>query len=449
MKTRFFYSLLVVSVLFSCIDRDYGVPQSEGNCVSRTATKTVAEVNSLATPVPTLYEDDDVIEAYVTSSDEGGNFFKSISMVSTDNGVGFSIPVDQVTLFADYEPGRKVYVNLKNRFISVDHSSMVIGNQNINENFPSGLSRLELFEYRNVIQKSCDKVDEETLVIKGLTIAEAVNNNNLHKLIEFDNVQFSGQSVGKTYFDPSLNSSGNATNHNLIDQNGNSVIVRVSLFSNFSGVKIPAGSGKVRGVLTKFNNTFQFMPRSIGDINLDNPRLYSFDFVDSLNENFESYANNFTNFTNYVNFDMGGGRLWTVNTFQNNKYLQMTAFNSTSPQPLNKSYFLVPVNFDAISTLSFKTQDRFYVGDVLKVYYSTDYIPFTSLDSANVVDISSNFTFATGNTGSNSLPFVNSGVYTFPAGLSGNGFIIFEYTGGYSFTPALTTNYHIDDIVIN
>ena len=88
-------------------------------------------------------------------------------------------------------------------------------------------------------------------------------------------------------------------------------------------------------------------------------------------------------------------------------------------------------------------------GGVLKVYYSTDYTPLGIVDDATLVDISSNFTIASGTTGSASQPFVNSGVYNFPAGLTGNGFIIFEYTGGYSFNPALTTTMHIDDVVIN
>ena len=109
----------------------------------------------------------------------------------------------------------------------------------------------------------------------------------------------------------------------------------------------------------------------------------------------------------------------------------------------------MPVDFTAANRLSFKTQDRFNVGDVLKVYYSTNYVPFSNVANATLVDITANFSIASGTTGSASQAFVNSGVYNLPSSLNGNGFIIFEYTGGYIFNPALTTTMHIDDIVVN
>ena len=109
----------------------------------------------------------------------------------------------------------------------------------------------------------------------------------------------------------------------------------------------------------------------------------------------------------------------------------------------------MPFNFTAANNMSFKSQDRFNVGDVLKVYYSTNYVALNNISNATLTDITSNFTIASGTTGSASLPFVNSGVYNFPASLTGNGYVIFEYTGGYSFSPVLTTTMHIDDVVIN
>lgn len=450
MKTIILTTLAVIVMILSCVDRDYAEP-SERACVTATTNKSVADVRAMATSTPLLYQNNDIIAAYVVSSDEGGNFFKSISMVSEDNQIGFSIPVDQVTLFADYEPGRKVYINLKNLYVSVDHSAMVIGNANINTAFPSGLSRLNVFEYENIILRGCEVKNEEELVIKTDDISQILNDNNLHKLIEIDSVQFGPASLGKNFFDPSVNNIGGATNHDLVDKNGNVMPLRVSSFANFAGQKIPFGSGKVRGVLTKFNTGYQFLVRTISDVKLTEPRIYSFSFVTSLNETFESYANNFSNFSDYINFATDGSKLWRTNTFQGNKYLMMSAFDSNSAfqSPLNKSYFMVPVDFSAISTLQFKTQDRFNNGNTLKVYYSTDYIPFTPLSGATLVDITSNFTIASGTTGSVTVPFVESGVYTFPGTAIGNGFIIFEYTGGYGFSPIITSNMHIDDIVIN
>lgn len=462
------------ATLVSCVNGDdYGTPDLSNECVTIDANITVSAITTSATGTATEYPDnaetDDFIEAYVTSSDEGGNFYKSISMVSTDGNIGFSMPVDSYNLYNKFEPGRKVTIKMDGRFYNVQHSSTVIGSS-----FNGGVGRISGVEYEDVILRSCEKVDEEELV-NNFTIAQAKNNANINKLIEFDAVQFTDGSAGGKYFDsnyPNLNFSnptypsniGGATNHQITDADGNKIIVRVSEFASFASSIVPMGRGKIRGVLTKFNNDFQFMIRTLNDVKLDQPRIDAnppiggtdIQFLGSYTETFESYTSGSVttgqrDFPKYINDPAEGGNYWYCEAFSGNKYLKMSAFsnNSNFQFPVNRVYFIMPVNFTAANNMSFKSQDRFNVGGVLKVYYSTDYIPLGIVDDATLVNITSNFTIASGTTGSASQPFVNSGVYNFPAGLTGNGFIIFEYTGGYSFNPALTTTMHIDDIVIN
>ncbi|MFY7957017.1 MAG: DUF5689 domain-containing protein, partial [Flavobacterium macrobrachii] len=82
MKTTFFKSILVLtsvaSFTSSCVNDDnYDTPQV--NCIETTLQKT-KEVSELSFgSTVTQYQQDDVIEAYVVSSDKGGNFFKTIS----------------------------------------------------------------------------------------------------------------------------------------------------------------------------------------------------------------------------------------------------------------------------------------------------------------------------------------------------------------------------------
>ena len=66
---------------------------------------------------------------------------------------------------------------------------------------------------------------------------------------------FSDSNVGMTYFD-AANQIGGATNNTVIDNAGNSIVVRVSEFATFAGAKIPGFNGKIRGVLTKFGVRF-------------------------------------------------------------------------------------------------------------------------------------------------------------------------------------------------
>ena len=111
----------------------------------------------------------------------------------------------------------------------------------------------------------------------------------------------------------------------------------------------------------------------------------------------------------------------------------------------NKTYLAMPVDFTAANTISFKTKDGYNNGNVLKVYYSTNYVPGSNMGQATLVDITSNFTIASGTVTGYATSFTNSGSYAIPTTVTGNGFLIFEYSG----TSTITTTMQIDDIVVN
>ena len=59
---------------------------------------------------------------------------------------------------------------------------------------------------------------------------------------------------------------------NIVDATG-SMIFRTSEFSKFASQIVPRKSGKIRGVLTKFNSDYQFMARTFNDIQLTEDRI--------------------------------------------------------------------------------------------------------------------------------------------------------------------------------
>lgn len=271
-KLKLVLTTTILASLVGCVNGDdYGTP--ELSCITIAPTKNVTDVTGIATSAATQYttSDDvvDYIEAYVTSSDEGGNFYKSISMVSVDGLTGFSMPVDNYNLYTEFEPGRKVTIKLdKNRFFNKQNGSTVIGSS-----YNNGVGRISTVEYKDVILRSCDNVDEDDLV-NHLTIAQAKNDANLNKLIEFDAVQFANASLGHTYHDEALSYSGaSATNHNIIDADGNTLIVRNSAYATFANNLVPSGNGKIRGVLTKYGSNYQFMLRTELDVQLTGDRF--------------------------------------------------------------------------------------------------------------------------------------------------------------------------------
>jgi len=460
------YKLILATALFSglfgCVNPErYDAPNLESECVTLTPTKTVLAITSTSSAAYSKYIADDIIEAYVTSSDEGGNFYKSISFVSTDGANAFSMPIDDYNLYTAYEPGRKVYIKLKDRYITKENGSTVIGSlynndtpQNPNDD---QVGRISGIDYNSIISASCSKVNEDD-ILNRVSISTAKNDAYLNKLIEFDNVQFKPESFGKTYYDATLNDLGGATNHNISDEYGNTIIFRVSSYANFAGNAVPQKSGKIRGVLTKFGSDYQFLARTERDIKLTKD-LLTIDFSPplggtalvysgSFSENFESYVTTSPGnktFPKYINDPVIGTRYWENRTYASNKYIQMSSFGGTAED--NRTLFIVPVDMTAANTFSFKSKSGFTNGNVLKVYYSTDYVPGTNISSATLVDITSSFTLSPGLSTGYPDNFTNSGNYSIPAGITGNGFFIFEYVG--SGLSGLTSTMQIDDIVVN
>lgn len=432
-------------------------------CVTETPTTTVDAVYELTTPSPTGigtviadYAEDDIIEAYVTSSDAGGTFYKSISLQTLDGTKAFSIPVDLYNIYTEFEPGRKVYVHLKGRSFNQTYGSLIIGDVYNDPDTPEldQIGRLYPEEFRRTLKASCEKVDEDQLV-QNLTITQALTDANINKLIELDNVQFTESAYTgqeKTYFQES-NQIGGATNLTLMDEAGKSIIFRTSSFAKFAGKRVPTGSGKVRGVLTKYRGDYQFLARTEADVQMEGERFIAHAplggtnivFNGTLNEPFTTYTANATSFPAYVNDQTTGNRYWQVKEFSGNKYIEMTSFGGGGVTA--KAYIFIPVDFTAANTMTFKEKMRFMAGETLKVYYVTSdqYTALGSFNVANFTNITSSFSITYPASGQSEANFNSAGTYNIPATLTGTGFFVFEHSG----TPSVTTTTQIDDIVIN
>lgn len=460
MKTNLLKSIFIIAIsagmLSSCVnDDDYGTPNLDLlNCeiaANIEVTKTPQQILAMATAAngsPVLYTAEDVIEAYVVSSDKGGNFFKTIHLETADRSFAFSVLVDYANYATLYQVGRKVYVKLKDRYIQLKDGGLLIGQLDGNSVF-----RIPAPFVVSTLPRSCDAQISEESLVTSLTIAQALaSNEHLNKLIEFSDVQFASSAVGKPYHIVANGNSG--TNHTLTDMTGKTIIVRSGSFSKYAVKIVPGNSGSIRGVLTRFGTTYQFTPRYESDIKLTAERFYintqlggtAIQYLGARTENFESFAAANKIFPAYLNDSYVGSRYWEVKDFGGNKYIQMSAFGG-APET-NRSLFYVPVDMTAANTLSFKTKDGFNNGSVLKVYYTTNYTPGTDLANATLVDITNQFTIATGTASGYAVSFTNSGVYNIPTTVTGNGFFIFEYSGT-NIAPAVTTTIQIDDIAIN
>lgn len=453
---------LTIGLFTGCASDDhYTTPEDNLVTYQLTPTISVLDVKNAATTASVLtptdvYTADDIIEAYVTSSDAQGTFYKSISFqtIPTDgsNPVGFSVPVNATTLFGKgFTPGRKVYIKLKGLYTAIVYGGLQIGSL-----YQGTIGRISEFEWKNHLFPSAT-IEPESKMVRTMTLAQAYTDANQNTLIDIDGVQFSDSSIGRSYYD--VDSGGGATNHMLSSSaGGTDRIIRFSSFAPFAGNIVPSGSGKIRGVLTKYQSDYQFIVRYESDIQLTGLRFDSSPaaggsamvFGGTLNEPFTSYTvTNQSNFPKYINDPTLGNRFWQLKTFSGNKYIEMSSFNgSGNPGIPAKTLFLVPVDFGAASTFTFKKEIRFYSGGVsLKVYYVTaaNYTLGTPANMSNFVDITSSFNIGYPAVGASENAFSSPGTYNIPVGLTGNGYFVFEYIG----TTTITTTVQIDDIVIN
>ena len=83
MKLRFLnprFCVVLILLFTSCIQEEpANFLPLECNQPYLTVNRTVAQVRDDADAIVTQYKYDDIIEAYVVSTDENGNFFKTIS----------------------------------------------------------------------------------------------------------------------------------------------------------------------------------------------------------------------------------------------------------------------------------------------------------------------------------------------------------------------------------
>ena len=445
MKNRYLIPFLAFSISFfySC-NNEVEIPKLECTQPDLTVNQSVLKVKELSGSVPKQYNYNDIIEAYVVSSDEGGNFFKAISFqtLATDKvpAIGFSIPVDVSNTYIDFRIGNKVYVKLKNQFTDLYFGGMRIGSLYVSNAGDPTIGRVSQNDYKNVLNASCTVIDESQLV-QSISIEEALNDDKLNTLVELTDVQFTEEAIGRHYFEES-NNVGGSTNWNLRDKTGNQIIFRTSSYASFADHIVPEGSGKVRGILTKFGSDYQLMIRSEKDLVMNGKRTVPF-----FAEDFQSVKNN-VNFTlpGWSNIVEKASKIWKSMLYAGNGYAEFNTTSTTAAE--NVAWLVTPkINMTGYknAVLSFRSAQHDLKVDsplnALEVYISTNF------DGSSVTK--AKWTKLEANLPSLSTPtrqFISSGGIDLSA-YSGNIHIAFRYVGSGK-DKTLNGAFMVDDVKV-
>lgn len=373
---NFFLFIIMVSVFSACVNDEFNIPKLVCTQPDLTVNRTVAEVHANAGSIVAQYTFDDIIEAYVVSSDESGNFFKSISFqtlaTATSPAIGFSVPVDATNTYVDYRIGNKVYLKLKGQYSDISYGALRIGSIYVNSYNEGGVGRLSQNEYKKVLNASCTTISE-SLLVKTTSIPDLLDDSNLNTLIELPNVQFTESAIGRHYYEES-NDIGGATNWSLMDEMGNQVIFRTSSYADFASDLVPNGKGKVKGVLTKYGTDYQLIARSEKDVIMTGSRAIPF-FL----EDFQSVVDKSNlSLPGWANIVQSGSLFWKGTVYSGNGYAEF-AISGTKVNS-NIAWLISPkIDMDSHTNeiLTFRTAQHHLDVDSplnsLEVYISTNF----------------------------------------------------------------------------
>lgn len=267
----------------SCVkDDEFALPPTEG-CTGMVTNTTLGELYDMvnaSTAQNNIVEftEDKIIEGYVITSDETGNFFKTISIQdSPENPTkGVQIEIDAYNLYTKYPKNSKVQVNLKGLHAGMDRGVLKVGSpytSGTGNNAETRVGRMTEALAENNVKKTCEAATP--IVPREFnSLNEALKPENINTLVTIHNVQFQSPETDLTYGDTS---SAQATlNRVLVDKVGRTVDLRNSGYASWRANPLPTQSGSITVLVSIFRNSYQvFISDPETDVNFDQPRFDS------------------------------------------------------------------------------------------------------------------------------------------------------------------------------
>lgn len=262
-KSRVLLSLMLL--LASCSGKPElekltgGYGGSGGSAGPQSGLKTIAYVKSLYQGAPRTIDDQIYLEGWIVANDRYGNYYKTIVIQDETGGIEVKIEMDDIYL--DYWVNSKVKVNCNSLTIGAYGGSLQLGTAYPESQYETGyIPNNRINSVLSEIVGAADVVPVE-LSLPQICAPETDVARYVNCYVSISGVQFTYGGQGVTWSD-----SQSDTNRDLVDINGNKIIVRTSCNAEFAGYLLPAGSGTIKGILGYFNGQYQLKvcdPRSV------------------------------------------------------------------------------------------------------------------------------------------------------------------------------------------
>lgn len=258
------FSFAIFLLVASCVDNnEFGTPETACNDDVQTNI-TFAELDSLAGEETLQIKEDLILEGYVISSDEAGNFYNVLYLqeVASNPKAGLQIKIELGNSHLFYPLGSKVKVKLQELYVKQKEENLELGSA-----FSSfgniSIGRLPSQKVMEHVLLSCDD-DEATPLVTSISALDTLSANTLVKI---ENLEFQDEELGQPFAEPE-----EETERILQDCEENQVVLINSGYADFHAELLPEGNGSLTAILIKDGNVPKLIIRSLDDIDFTNDR---------------------------------------------------------------------------------------------------------------------------------------------------------------------------------
>ncbi|MGH1386175.1 DUF5689 domain-containing protein [Kordia sp.] len=465
MKANKIFSLIAVLtmglVITSCVqDDEFAIPNGTTS-VDPGLTANATFQNMVARYLQAVGDGEDIaviatdeaeiiIEGYVVSSDQAGNFFEELviqnkrdaSNPDADPRLGFRLDINQSGLFNSYEFGRKVYIKMNGLAIGLENGVYAIGKPNGND-----IDQIQPFELEQFLVRGTQVAEITPKVTTVGELTEADENT----VIQLSDVQFSRNDVGLTYAgEASDNFDGFRSIEECVE--GGIISLQTSTFADFKSLTVDENKGTIQGVFTRdFGDDANVLViNTLADVNFTDtvrcdPNVL--ECTGPVSTAVTVFEEDFQAITNEAQLDAlgwtnvnvsGGSERFEDSSFSGDRYMKISAFG-TGESPLEAWLVTPAINLDGTTQeeLTFEVSANFETGTILEAFITDNYTGDPTTTEWTLIDAN----IPVGGSGFGS--FVGSNINI--SCLDGDVHVAFKYLGA---DGGAETRYHIDDIKV-
>lgn len=283
-RLRYIIMVMVATLMASCMGSDYAAPGLDpdnapwgNNEITETNVVSIADLkaryaSTIASNGYVKIEEDMQIKGVVTGNDYAGNIYQQIPV--QDETGALVVGVSASALYGHLPEGQEILIDLKDLYIGGYGEQCQIGSVYTSPNTgKTGIGRMDRYtwqkHFRLIGEADVAKADAlaEDFDPSKLTDASYME-ANAGKLMTIRRVSFLNAD-GKSVFAPddgSVALTSNCANRALKEYSSKNIVVRTSTYADFAQEIIPGGTKDIKGIFTRYYDTWQILLRSTDDI---------------------------------------------------------------------------------------------------------------------------------------------------------------------------------------